>query len=235
ATGISGNPGSYFHVPSLPEWLTYFNLRAGLATPEKDVLTQVFAAALSKGRGDTDIFGLRLQRHSFDFFLRKLAILYRGHANDVARIEAAFGKTLFIYLTRPDKVEQAVSCVKALQTGLWHVAPDGTEMERQSPPQKPIYSPGELRFTYNEFVAFELGWQQWFDSQDIQPFRITYDALSADPIGTLKTVLRELGLNANAANGVVPEVAKLADATNQDWARRFRTELGAADASPLFA
>lgn len=193
------------------------------------MLEQIFRAAMAKGSRDTGMFGLRLQRHSFDFFMRKLAVLHPGHPSDRARIEAAFGSTLFIYLTRPDKVEQAVSCVKALQTGLWHRSPDGTELERLSPPQEPVYRPSEIRFTYNEFLAFDLRWQHWFQAQGIAPYQITYDALSADPLGTLKSLLVELGLDASAAGGVVPGVAKLADATNREWAEKFRAELHGED------
>lgn len=229
STGVSGNPESYFHAPSLPEWLGYLNLRVDLSMPERTMLEQIFKAAMAKGSLDTGMFGLRLQRHSFDFFMRKLAILHPGRPSDRARIEAAFGPTLFIYLTRPDKVAQAVSCVKALQTGLWHRAPDGTELERLSPPQPPVYRPSELRFAYNEFMAFDLRWQQWFQAQGIMPFQITYDALSADPIGTLKTLLIELRLDPDVANGLTPGVAKLADATNQEWAERFRAELHEGD------
>jgi trehalose 2-sulfotransferase len=151
-------------------------------------------------------------------------VLYPEQKSDVARIEAAFGPTLFIHLTRPDKVEQAVSCVKALQTGLWHIAPDGTELERLAPPRQPVYKADDLRFTYNQFISFDLGWQHWFEIQNLKPLRITYDALSADPIGTLKMILQELGLSTQAAHGVVPGVAKLADATNREWAARFRAE-----------
>lgn len=229
ATGMSGNPGSYFHAPSLPEWLAYLNLRIDLGVPEQAMLREIFKAAIAKGSLETGMFGLRLQRHSFDFFMQKLAILHPGYPSDRARIEAAFGPTLFIYLTRPDKVEQAVSCVKALQTGLWHRAPDGTELERLSPPQDPVYRSSELHFTYNEFVAFDLRWQHWFETQGIKPFKINYDALSADPLGTLKTLLSELGLDTTAADGVVPGVAKLADATNEEWVRKFRAELNDED------
>ena len=32
--------------------------------------------------------------------------------------------------SRENKLAQAVSLIKAEQTGLWHIAPDGTELER---------------------------------------------------------------------------------------------------------
>jgi trehalose 2-sulfotransferase len=233
ATGISGNPGSYFHRPSpsdqppLSAWTSYFNLPFDPDASETEVLSNIFRAAIAKGRKDTAMFGLRLQRHSVDFFFEKLAILHTGYASDLKRIEAAFGQTLFIHLTRLSKVEQAVSRVKAEQTGLWHIAPDGTELERLSPPRQPTYNAADIRAAYDEFLAFDHGWQQWFEAQGIEPLRITYEELSADPIGHLKVILEALGMDGSAANGAVPGVAKLADATNLDWARRFRAELGA--------
>lgn len=227
ATGISGNPGSYFHRPSLSEWLSSFNLNLEPTLSETDMLEAIFQAAIAKGSLDTGVFGLRLQRHSFDFFMEKLRILHPGHANDRERVEAAFGRTLFIHLTRLDKVEQAVSCVKAEQTGLWHVAPDGTELERVAPAKEPVYDAADIRATYERFTAFDLGWQNWFEEQGIAPLRITYHALSADPAGHVRIILETLGLDGNAANGVVPGVAKLADAINRDWVMRFRAELDA--------
>ncbi|WP_367383532.1 Stf0 family sulfotransferase [Roseobacter sp. HKCCD6265] len=56
---------------------------------------------------------------------------------------------------------------------------------------------------------------------------MTYEALSADPIGTLRDLLDRLGLERRAASGVTPMVAKLADHTNVDWATRFRAERSA--------
>lgn len=109
ATGISGNPGSYFHRPSIAEWLAYFEPAADASRPEADILATIFRAAIAKGSGDTSMFGLRLQRHSFDFFVQKLAVLHPERSSDLQRIEAAFGQTLFLHLTRLDKVEQAVS------------------------------------------------------------------------------------------------------------------------------
>jgi LPS sulfotransferase NodH len=63
-----------------------------------------------------------------------------------------------------------------------------------------------------------------FEREGIDPVRITYEALSADPEGVLRTLLGHLGLDRDAANGVRPEVAKLADGTSREWAARFRAD-----------
>ncbi len=230
ATGIAGRPGSHFHEPSLAEWLADYDLPAVPGRPERDTVAAVFAAAIDHGRGGTPIFGLRLQRHSFAFFSQKLALLHPEPAGDAARIEAAFGRTLFIHLTRADKVDQAVSLVRAEQTGLWHRAADGSELERTAPPREPVYDFEAIARTHAELTGYERDWADWFAREGLAPLRLTYDALSADPAGTLATVLEALGLPGEAAGGVTPGTARLADATSRDWVERFRAERGIAAA-----
>nr|WP_216365009.1 MULTISPECIES: Stf0 family sulfotransferase [unclassified Roseobacter] len=154
ATGISGKPESYFHTPSADDWAKALDLTLTDAASEQEALAEIFEAVRAKGRGNTSIFGLRLQRHSVDYFLQKLAQLHPGHTTDLPRFEAAFGRAAFIHLTRMDKVEQAVSYLKAEQTGLWHQAPDGTELERISPPAPPQYDAAAIQERYDRFQAF---------------------------------------------------------------------------------
>ncbi len=226
ATGVAGKPGSHFHQPAIASWLEYYGLVGEPGETQRQTLERIFAAALAKGRGDTPVFGLRLQRHSFGFFTEQLALLHPGLGSDRVRFEAAFGRTLFVYLTRPDKVDQAVSIVKAEQTGLWHKAPDGTEIERLAAPAEPEYDGAALKAHYEQFTAYDAEWRAWFAAEAIDPLRITYDELSADPGATLRGVVEALGLDPQAADAVVPGVAKLADATSAEWARRFKVENG---------
>jgi LPS sulfotransferase NodH len=225
ATGIAGNPKSYFHDPSVESWA------AELATPparqgsDLDYLKAVVRAAIDEGTNGTGIFGLRLQRHSFDFFMAQLALLHPGPMSDAARLRAAFGPMRFIHLTRADKVAQAVSCVKAQQTGLWHRAPDGSEIERLKAHQDPVYDGAALRRCHDEMVEADRQWLAWFAREGIEPLGLTYDALAADPRAVLRQALRGLGLDEGAAAGVAIGVARLSDATNRDWAQRLRSEL----------
>jgi LPS sulfotransferase NodH len=224
ATGVSGNPDSYFHRPAIAHWVADLGMALDPALSERALLEAIFREAVAQGTLATRIFGLRLQRHSFDFFTEKLAVLHPGHASDAERFRAAFGRTLFVHLTRRDKVEQAVSYVKAKQTGLWHKAPDGAELERLSPPQEPAYDAGEIQARFEEVTAHDRDWMQWFAASDIAPLRIVYEELAADPMKALRAVLDRLGLGRQAAEGVEPGVAKLADDTNRDWVTRFRAE-----------
>lgn len=225
-TGVAGHPDSYFHEPSLKAWLGQFSLPHGPNLPERELLDSVFRAAIAEGSRDTGVYGLRLQRHSFDFFAGKLAVLHPELSGDAQRLAAAFGRTSFIHLTRNDKLEQAISYVKADQSGLWHMSSDGTELERLAPPRAPAYDADRIRRELERFTACDRDWDAWFDRERIDPLRISYEALSDAPRETLRSVLDFLGLDRGAANGVEPDVARLADETSRQWADRFRKEHG---------
>jgi len=224
ATGVAGNPESYFHRPSLQDWLAEFGITPDAGASEREALDLIFQAAITEGRGETGIFGLRLQRHSFDFFTRKLDVLHPARSSDIHRFQAAFQRTLFVHLTRHDKIEQAVSYVKAQQSGLWHLAPDGTELERLSPLREPIYDDAEIRACFETMTAHDRDWEHWFETEAIEPLRLSYEAIAAEPLGTLRRVLERLGVDPEAANGIRPSVRKLADGASHDWVTRFRSE-----------
>ncbi len=224
ATCKSGNPGSYFHAPSISSWLKTYNLSRDGYASDRAAVSAAFEAAYKQGTGNTGLFGLRLQRDSFDFFIQQAGVLYPEADSDVDRIQAAFGATLFIHLTRPNKLDQAISRVKATQTGLWHKAADGAELERLSAPKDPVYDQGQIAQHLAELIALDQAWVSWFAKENLKPLRISYDVLSADPECVLAQILDKLGLDSEIAYGISPPVAKLADATNQIWAERFLAE-----------
>jgi trehalose 2-sulfotransferase len=228
ATGVAGNPASWFYRPSVDDWLERLDVIPRPGSPEQQVLEAVFRAAIQKGSGGNGPFGLRQQGESFPFLFEKLAALFPDETTDTGRFQMAFGATLFIHLTRLDKVEQAVSYLRAEQTGLWHVAPDGSELERVAPHREPTYDQDKLRAYVEMMIGYDRDWNDWFTREGMTPLRISYDDLAADPIGILRHVLHALGQDPSAANGVRPGVKKLADSISEDWANRFRFANGSA-------
>lgn len=223
--GDAGLPGSHFHEPSLEKWLGYYGFRKDEFSTQKDALKAVFHSAYEHGKGAGQVFGLRLQRHSFRFFVEQLSILYPSISDDKLRMEAAFGRTLFVHLKRENKLDQAISYVKATQSGLWHKAPDGTELERRSEPQELVYDATAIAAQLELSEQMEAEWEAWFANEQIQPLRMTYNELSVAPYPTLMRVLEALGLDYEPKANVTPSIAKLADATNHKWAKRFQLEI----------
>ncbi len=221
-TGIAGRPGSHFHTPSLADWRDEHDL------PPDAPLGDIFTAAVKTGRGGTPIFGLRLQRHSFGFFMARLAELNPQAPDDGARFQAAFGTTRFVYLKRADKIAQAISYVKAQQSGLWHAGTDGREIERLSPPATPEYDGPAIWQSYQQMLTYDRDWETWFTETGIAPLRLDYDDLALHPAETLGAVLGVLDLGPGAADAVQPDTVRLSDALSQDWATRFRRDYGLA-------
>lgn len=220
-TGVAGEPGSHFHEPDRNSWQEEHGLGGMSFATETDLLRAVLKAAIAQGKGASGIFGLRMQHASFAYFLQELGRLWPEPMSDVGRIEAAFGRTLFIHLTRPDRLGQAISRLRAEQTGLWHRHADGTELERTAPPQESRYDRGAILRHMAEAEAADAGWTRWFAEQSVEPLRIRYDALERKPQDVLAVVLAALQLDPGRAQAVETPTARLADDISREWRRRF--------------
>jgi LPS sulfotransferase NodH len=224
ATNTAGNPDSHFHSSSLAEWMDDYGLRHSDYASHEAALRAVFEAALVRGKGNTGVFGLRLQRDSFDYFMQQLKLLLPGLMTDLERIEKAFGPTLFVHLSRPDRLGQAISRVRAEQSGLWHRNSDGSEMERLAPPQKERYDASSIKYYMAAHSALDEAWEEWFEREALRPLRINYETLSKEPKRVLAQVLSVLGLDPTQAQAVEIPTAKLGDALSREWRARFESE-----------
>ena len=133
STNRTGAPHSFYRRQDILEWAEEWKLPDRGTMGELDFNVAYLNAAVAAGKGGTGVFGLRLMRENLDELSAILDRIYPGLPSDKARFEKAFGRVLYMHLSREDKLAQAVSLIKAEQTGLWHVAPDGTEIERVGP------------------------------------------------------------------------------------------------------
>lgn len=228
STKTTGNPDSFYGRPFMPAWAEEWRLPDRDTMSERDYNIAYLNAAVAAGKGRTGIFGLRLMRENLDELSAVLDHVFPQLPSDRARLERAFGSILYIHLSREDKLAQAISLVKAEQTGLWHVAPDGTEIERLAPPREPHYDFVWIKREVQELESYDAAWNFWFAAQGIEPHRIGYETLSANPAAALTGICEALGVQAPNADDVSPGVAKLADETSLDWMRRYRSDIGSA-------
>ena len=224
ATGVAGRPDSHFHAPSVDRWFASHAVDPARHATPQGALRAVVEAARRRGTDDTGIFGLRVQRDSFDHLVETLGELHPGARSDRARIEAAFGPTLFVHLTRSDRLGQAISHVRAAQTGLWHRNADGSELERTAPERPARYDPDAIARNVAAAVARDAAWTAWFGREGIEPLRVVYEDLTADPRGATARILAALERDPERAAGVAVPTARLADAVSADWRARFEAE-----------
>lgn len=221
ATGIAGQPNSYFRCQDIGYWASLWGTDDPTTTYDPRFNLAYLAAMKRAGSADTGVFGLRLMWQSVRDTEKRLSAAL-GKTADVATLfEEAFGPTLFIHLSRQDKDAQAVSLVRAEQTGLWHVATDGSERERAKPYQAPVFNAAQINQARQKLTANDANWSSFFDLRGIRPLRIFYEDLANNPQVALAGVLSGLGREANIALTVSPSTIKMADHSSFLWKQQI--------------
>jgi LPS sulfotransferase NodH len=124
-----------------------------------------------------------------------------------------------VFVTRPDKVAQAVSLWRAVQTQTWRAG-------RGTPADQARYSFGGIDHLVAQLEDHDAAWRTWFAATGRVPYEVSYDALAADPAGVVGDVLRFVGLPGDDVPA--PATERQGDARSREWAERYRAEREAA-------
>jgi LPS sulfotransferase NodH len=223
STGVAGRPQAYFREPDEPLYAARWGLTpgpGGRAGP-----AAFLRAARAAGRTPNGVFGAKLMWGAQDRLTELCAHLHPRPAGDhLALLRAEFGDVRFVHLRREDTLAQAVSWLRAEQTGVWFEGGDGEIAggggDRPAP--APVFVRDDLTRLLRTAAAHDAAWQQWFGAHGVEPLRLTYEQLDADPAGTTTAVLRHLGLSLPAGRRIAPRHRRQADALNEEWMRRYR-------------
>ncbi|MEI4487213.1 Stf0 family sulfotransferase [Frigidibacter sp. MR17.14] len=238
AAGL-GRPDSFLMPDPAPEWRRRWGLPPGGNPADPEHAAAMLAAVRwagrspvkSLGRDGGAVFGMRLMADDLPRLVTLARATHPDSPGEAQAIAAALGAPVFLHLVRRDRLAQAVSLVKAGQTGLWHRAPDGTEVERLSPPAEPVYDAPAIARAKARLAVGTARWARWFRAEGVTPLVLDYEDLAADPQAALAAICARLGRPPTAP--VAPEVAVLSDAVNRDWIARFRAETpGASPEAP---
>lgn len=121
----AGRPASYWRPQDIGRWAERWGIVGGPAADDPVFNAAYLQAMIAAGSAGSDVFGLRLMwSNAGEATARLRAAL--GRDSDLATLtEAAFGRTLFIHLSRQDVLAQAISLVRAEQTGCGMSPPTG--------------------------------------------------------------------------------------------------------------
>jgi LPS sulfotransferase NodH len=224
STRVAGEPDSFFMHDVDPIWAERWGLPPSEGKGTVNHSSTYLKAAIAAGRGQTGILGLRLMRKDLPDLMTMIDQVYPSLSSDKERLQVTFGRVLCIHLSRQDKLSQAISMVKAEQSGLWHIAPDGSELERLAPPKEPKYDFVRIKAKLDELESYDAKWVSWFSEQTIKPLRINYETLSENPDAAILAICEELGVQQPSPGTLVSGVAKLADAVSREWIIRFQAD-----------
>jgi LPS sulfotransferase NodH len=161
---------------------------------------------------------LRSEPHrssQLDGELRELLDLPDASAPEV--LNAAFPNLHYIWLRRRDRLRQAVSMVRALQTRVWR-----STMSPADPSRVPVFDFEAIDVAVRRLTWRERAWQRFFQQHGIRPFTLVYEDLTEDPASLTRQVLRYLGIELpNSFVFPTPQLQKQADELTEEWVRQY--------------
>ena len=206
-TGLMGYPTEYLHPESLmvPMAQRFSDEGAGAVTYDSYV-----AELLKRRSSPNGVFGLKT------FYWQATPYVDQG------RFKALFEGAEYAYLTRQDRRGQIVSMAIASQTQQWT-----SYDERQA---EAAYDE-ELILRAGGFLAQEArSWEQFFAARGIEPLRITYEGLLADPDVICRSVCSLVDVVPQEPFRIErAETKKQRNAVNEEWLRKAESILAAYD------
>jgi LPS sulfotransferase NodH len=213
ATHLAGRPLQYFHERLAHKYADRYGLDAtrNFAQYLRGLLS---AAATSNG-----VFGFRIESFDVEWLLRRLrdsGEFGHGDVGERELLQAAFPRLRCIQLTREDKLRQAISRARAMQTNLWV-------------PGKEHNVIGEPEFDcklIEDCLACarqaEKLWAEFFTRNQLAPLAITYEELCSNYRGTVTRVFDFLRIRPpRHVDLKSPRTVRQADALTEEWVARY--------------
>lgn len=246
STGVAGNPQEYFEAraetgsPPHPGYFLAGLPRTGAGirddsrptnAPEYSDLRAVdgweahLARTFRMGTTANGVFATKLMWNQLPDLEQHAAALpeFAGLTGSDL-LERLFGHPSYVWIRRRDKVRQAVSLWRALQTRTWrleHPAEDG-----ETPSL--AYSFRGIEHLRRRLTADDEAWGRHFLYSLIEPLELFYeDEVSLDSARAVARVLAYIGVEAPA--GWEPEagMSQQSDELNDDWYAAYHRDLSA--------
>jgi len=189
STGVLGVPKEYFHDP---RWIAHLRR-------SKDGLEQV----LDQASTPNGVFALKVFPPHFD------------HSRRLGWAELpGLG---FVELRRADILGQAISTVRARQTGQW--------LSTQPAVTAPRYSRGAITDALARIAHGRARWECYFARNAITPLRLTYEEAHADPQRAVDAVAFMVGIERPfQVDPAALELEMQRDELSEAWRDRYISE-----------
>jgi trehalose 2-sulfotransferase len=230
---VAGNPEEYFWDDALPAWYKRWEISTFAAFLER---------MLVEGTTPNGVFGVKVFAGDYleDFLkhVRKLPQYSDLRLSVPALMSGIFPNLRCVWLTRRDKVRQAVSWWIAFQTRVWAVRNRNEERATlqvlqsvrnleapQIRRQEPGYSFEKIDSLVQEIVRREAEWQKYFTEGGIKPLTVVYEDFAQCDEATTLQILLYLGIDVPRNLGSRKRILqKQADVFSEEFVRRYLEE-----------
>ena len=254
-TGVAGHPEEYFEalrhsgMPRRPheyfdpqrhaniiERLAFREMPDGVVRSPNPLwdpndYSRYLEWALEHGMTPNRVFGAKLMwgyLGDFATLLRSVEGLAELPLPDL--LTRTFPGLRYVQITRENKVRQAVSLWKAVQTQDWRQS----EGKRRGPAPQPVFSFRAINYLVRQLTAHDAAWDAYFLGLGRPPLKITYEELADDPEPVVRRVLDHIGIPAPEPLLLeAPQLSVQADELSEDWVRRVDAHLNALEGPEL--
>lgn len=236
STGVAGNPQEYFEAraetgsPPHPGYFLAGLPRTGVGirddvrptdAPEYSDLRAVdgweehLERTFRLGTSENGVFGAKLMWNQLpDLEQHATALPEFAGLDGSELLERLLGHPSYVWLRRRDKVRQAISLWRALQTRTWRAEHPAADRERPTL----SYSFRGIEHLRRRLNADDEAWGRFFLHSLIDPLELVYeDDVGPDPEGAVARVLALIGVG--WPGGWKPDagMAQQSDELNDEW------------------
>lgn len=220
STGIAGKPGEHFHN------YNHKSLCDKLQVPTYEMLR---AKLWELGTSENGVFGVKhtWMTNHHNKLSKEIAQL-RGMdiaspLNHEAIFADLFPNCKHIYLTRRNKIRQAVSWWKAINDKVWHLE-KGEVHKNEVAFYEEHYNFDALSHLFKEASLRECAIQGYFSRYNIIPLTFVYEDFIQDFEGTIRQIIDYLEIDYQQLNIGDFFYEKTATANSEIWVQRFRKD-----------
>lgn len=217
-TGIAGKPGEFF---------TLFEFNSLREKYKVETYPDLKRKLWQEGTSANGVFGIKIvnDQKVFDEIYSLKTKLDHRDSPEYDFMDEIFPKCKDIYLTRRNKIRQAVSWWKAIKDEVWHIEPGQNKQLHGQEFYQKNYDFAALKQLFKEAILHECSIQEHFTKLGIIPLTIVYEDMVKDFEGTIKKILTYLELDNKELRIEEMYYTKTADSESEKWVQRFSEEI----------
>jgi LPS sulfotransferase NodH len=228
-TGVPRRPREYFWGLRSPEVIRLLPAESSVADAalrrpswSRENYSAHLQAAIDAGTTPNGVFAAKLMWGYFPDFLELMRGIPRfAGMGDGSLLNSAFPDVRYVFISRSDKVRQAVSLWRALQTQVWRQSANAPDDEA-APDRHVVYSFDAIDHLLDQLRRHEDAWRGFFFRIGRDPLQIFYEEVARSPDAAAARVLDAIGVSSDPlAERPERSMSRQSDELSESWVQNY--------------
>jgi trehalose 2-sulfotransferase len=214
STGICGHPSEYLLIETDAKWRKRCRCQTRL---------EYLDFYLNAGLSANGVLGAKLTWRQYCEFRAELGGSESLNSRQVGLpLERIFSRSRYILLRRRDRLRQAISYSRALQTGRW----SSKTVPASSAGATEVFDTDAIAELVGEISACESLWLAHLDEFAINYLELYYEDLIGQPRKWIAEILRFLEIDEHWNGMCRSDLQRQSDQLTEEWVRRYGLNRG---------